>query len=115
MILLILKSYLSIIVSVGIAAMLLFALGVYLIFKQQNRKTPALRIISSSSDNKPAAVTLHDLSAIAGDDVLTTQLDLARAYVETGKPHLAKKILADVIANGNAAQQQETRHLSGVQ
>lgn len=51
------------------------------------------------------------VSAIAGDDVITTQLDLARAYIEMDQKILAKKILMQVIRQGNASQKQEAKLL----
>ena len=51
-------------------------------------------------------ITSQDIRAIAGDDVLTTQLDLARAYIEIGKKKLAKKILDHVAQHGNLRQKQ---------
>lgn len=59
-------------------------------------------------------ITSSDISAIAGDDVLATQLDLARAYIETGRKQLAKKILEHVALQGSDAQQNEARTLLGL-
>src|SRR5260221_14687912 len=56
-------------------------------------------------------ITSQDIRAIAGDDVLTTQLDLARAYIEIGKKKLAKKILDHVVQHGNLSQKQVAQHL----
>jgi FimV-like protein len=64
-------------------------------------KTPAKKTVLKS----------QDIKAIAGDDVMTTQLDLARAYIEMGKKQLAKKILAHVAQNGTSSQQQEAYEL----
>jgi FimV-like protein len=63
-------------------------------------------------DKKPATViTSRDIRAIAGDDMMVTQLDLARAYIELGKKKLAKQILDHVIKHGNPVQQQSARQL----
>ncbi len=64
-------------------------------------------------DAKKSAIiiTSQDIRAIAGDDVLTTQLDLARAYIEIGKKKLAKKILDHVVQHGNLRQKQVAQHL----
>lgn len=59
----------------------------------------------------PTLITSQDIRAIAGDNVLTTQLDLARAYIEIGKKKLAKKILEHVIENGNLGQRQAAQQL----
>jgi FimV-like protein len=56
-------------------------------------------------------ITSRDIRAIAGDDVMVTQLDLARAYIELGKKKLAKQILDHVIKHGNPSQQQSARQL----
>ena len=53
----------------------------------------------------------HHLSAIAGDDIITTQLDLARAYIETGRKQLASEILDYVMQQGNPGQQREAQQL----
>jgi FimV-like protein len=52
-----------------------------------------------------------DISAIAGDDVCVTQLDLARAYIELGKTALAKQILENVFLEGDHNQQQTAKEL----
>jgi FimV-like protein len=56
-------------------------------------------------------ITSHDIKAIAGDNILATQIDLARAYIEIGKAKLAKKILYHVIQYGNAGQQEAAQQL----
>jgi FimV-like protein len=53
----------------------------------------------------------QDLRAIAGDDMMVTQLDLARAYIELGKLTLAKQILHDVLKEGDNAHQRAAQHL----
>jgi FimV-like protein len=104
MISLILKCYLSILLSVGIVSLLIFILGLYLIFRKSSPK-------QTRQTNPRAAESLQDLSAIAGEDVITTQLDLARAYIETGHMQSAKDILDYVIKQGNTTQQQEAQQL----
>lgn len=64
---------------------------------------PSTRVLSS-----------QDIRAISGGDVMATQLDLARAYIEMDKTSLAKKILLHVAEHGNPAQQQEARQLVNV-
>jgi pilus assembly protein FimV len=46
-----------------------------------------------------------DFDAIAGDDVMTTQLDLARALIEAGKSEAAKSILQSIVSQGSQTQQ----------
>lgn len=140
MISLIFKSYFAILISVGISSILVFILGLYLIFRLSTRNVqssnamiakipietdthPQAPSIDScffnlsekdfkASGNKPSiTITSHDINAIAGDDVLATQLDLARAYIETGRKQLAKKILDHVVKQGNSSQQEEAKYL----
>ena len=69
---------------------------------------------TTQTNTKNITITSNDISAIAGDDVLSTQLDLARAYIETGRKQLAKKILEHVANQGTDAQQNEARTLLGL-
>ena len=64
-----------------------------------------------NSKNSSIIITSKDIRAIAGDDVFTTQLDLARAYIEIGKKKLAKKILDHVVLHGNARQKEAAYQL----
>lgn len=59
----------------------------------------------------PLIIRSQDIKAIAGDDIMATQLDLARAYMELDKKGLARKILEHVIQYGNPTQQVEAREL----
>jgi FimV-like protein len=52
-----------------------------------------------------------DITAIAGDDVIATQLDLAKAYIEMDQKNLAKRILNDTLKYGNTAQKNAARQL----
>jgi FimV-like protein len=52
-----------------------------------------------------------DISAIAGDNVIATQLDLAKAYIEMDQKNLAKRILNEALKLGNAAQKNEAQLL----
>ena len=110
MIYLLFKSYLTILVSIGIGSLCMFTLGLYFIIRTHT---------SSTDQSEPQVVAsfpedgdeVHDVTAIAGDDVIATQLDLAHAYIETGKTQLAQKILNYVVEQGNAAQREEAQHL----
>lgn len=53
----------------------------------------------------------HQIEAIAGNDLISTQLDLARAYIEMNKQILAKPILDEVIKQGNPTQRREAEML----
>jgi FimV-like protein len=70
---------------------------------RQKTKTPATKKASSTRDD--------DIHFIAGDDVVSTQLDLAKAYIEMDRKKLAKKMLHDVIEQGSNLQQQQARQL----
>lgn len=74
--------------------------------KKQNKTLSPIPI--KQTDPKP---NTQDIQAIAGDDIIMTQLDLARAYIELGKQQLAKQILADVTTHGNHDQQQIAQQL----
>lgn len=114
MISLLIKSYLIILLSVGIGSVLLFIVGLYFILKifvpSQHKKAKANMSSLTMSNN----IAPHDFNAIAGEDLIATQLDLARAYIETEKKLLAKKILENVVNQGNDAQQNEARNLLGL-
>lgn len=101
----ILASYRTLIFSIGAAALLLFIVGAWLILRTTWQE-PAMET-AESVDLPPS----QDLTAIAGDDVIATQLDLARAYIETGSEKLAKTILQRVLKKGEKAQQQEAQRL----
>lgn len=103
MIALFIKCYLNILVTIGISSICAFFLGLYFIFKfTASRKKIAINTVP------------EDFSAIAGDDVVVTQLDLARAYIETDKKLLAKQMLESVIAQGNAIQKNEAQRLLNI-
>lgn len=59
------------------------------------------------------SMTEADMAAIAGDDLFATQLDLARAFIESGKKQFAKKILENILEAGNPDQRQEAKSLLG--
>jgi FimV-like protein len=101
MILSILKSYLPLLLFIGLGSLLIFIMGLCLILKPRKLQNTA----------KYDHEELHHMNAIAGDDVITTQLDLARAYIETGRKQLAVQILDYVIEHGNPDQQQEAKQL----
>jgi len=95
MILFILKSYFSLFLSVGIVCLSIFLIGLYFILRPTHQN----------------AEKVTDLTAIAGDDIVTTQLDLARAYIEINNRALAKEILKKVLQEGSKAQKTEAKAL----
>lgn len=100
--------YSSVFLAVGLSASFVFFLGFCLILKQSLRRK--VNIVN----NKPlisAPLSAEDVSAIAGDDAVATQLDLARAYIESGKAQLAKNILEFIAEQGSSVQQQEVKRL----
>lgn len=139
MIYIIMKSYFVILLSVGTGSLILLAMGLYWIFKprpqailttprvpEATRSEPSIESLVTAASTltdmrstltplvhsrSAITVTSGDINAIAGEDVLATQLDLARAYIETGRKQLAKKILEYVVDQGSHAQQQEAQHL----
>ena len=52
-----------------------------------------------------------EMSEIAGENPIATQLDLARAYIEMDKKQLAKNILLKISKNGSTMQKQQARQL----
>ncbi len=89
----------------GIMIVLLILLCVsFLSYGENNSKKTA-------SQQPRKVITSKDIAAIAGEDVMTTELDLARAYIEIDNKKLAKEILDHVIKQGNAVQQQQAREL----
>ena len=94
-------------------AIIITLTGLYLLKKPQSAPatavTPPPRL--DVPKKSPLIITSHDIKAIAGDDIITTQLDLARAYIEIGKKKLAKKILDHVSRHGNSNQQHAAQAL----
>jgi FimV-like protein len=74
---------------------------VLVLFMTRRKKT-------KSTSHKEAPI---DFEAIAGEDVITTQLDLARAYLEMDNKQSAHSILKNVIKRGNGEQKIEARQL----
>lgn len=134
----IMKSYSSILISIGSAAAFFFMLGSYLIIRLSRRHDADItlsesaaepaemrepvkksRAISQAAPKKARKVSdktmlneaLNDVSAISGEDPIATQLDLAKAYIESGKSQLAKIILASVIRESSSDYQDEAQRL----
>lgn len=92
------------------AALVIVALFIFVLLFFQLRKKP--EPVIQQPENKPQwVITSQDIKAIAGDDVMVTKLDLARAYIELGKKKLAQQILSHVSEHGNESQQQAAKQL----
>src|SRR5688572_29003856 len=83
----------TIVISVSVLYLILF----FVRKKQGSKKIP--KPATSRPSNR--ILTSQDIRAISGEDVMATQLDLARAYIEMGKKSLAKQILQHVTQHGN--------------
>jgi FimV-like protein len=109
MILLFIQTYFSLLLSIGGTALVLFVSGLYFILKKNSPIN-----ISVVAKYETPIMLKHpptDLSAIAGEDMLGTQLDLARAYIETNNKTLARKLLTPIMTQGSAEQQREAQRL----
>jgi FimV-like protein len=106
MILTILKSYFALFLSIGIGSLVIFLSGLYLIFRKPASSNKPVTDMQMKADHYS-----HHISSIAGDDIITTQLDLARAYIETDRKKLAAEILEYVMQQGNPNQQREAQQL----
>lgn len=98
------STHLYILIAFSIVALTLVFL---LVSSSKTKKSK----INNAPQTPPPSISSHDIKAIAGDDVITTQLDLARAYIELDKFTLAKKILEHVVEHGNSNQQDEAKKL----
>jgi FimV-like protein len=102
------------IILVGFGVSLLVFFVLFWFFsntKHTLQEQEAAAIQASAMHAKNFTISSKDIETIAGDDVLTTQLDLARAYIETERKALAKNILNNVILQGSLEQQAEARGL----
>ena len=87
----------------------IFAIIGVVIVTTPKKSTTAKNI--SSVKNISHIATSKDISAIAGDDLFATQLDLAKAYIEMDQHDLARKILKETLKSGTPAQQIEAHQL----
>lgn len=69
------------------------------------------RMAAEASRIRIEASPLPDMSAAAGEDVITAQLDLARAYIEMGSTGQAKDILLKIGTKGTDDQQRQVSRL----
>jgi FimV-like protein len=91
-------SYPTLCLSIAVFCTAVFLSGV--VFIVRSHRLSAVR----------AEIT-ETMTPIAGDDIISTQLDLARAYLETGSAILAKTILKAVVKQGSATQREEAKRL----
>lgn len=109
------QSYSTILLAIGSAAIITFMVGLYLIFRSTTPKAKPKSKKLNIAMREPLKISLpdtaHDVTPIAGDDPMATQLDLARAYIETGKKQFAKLILQSVIREGSEDYQEEAKRL----
>src|SRR5262245_38264251 len=98
------KSYFSLLLSTCLGILILFLAGLFAIL--QKLSPPEEKPDKKVADN---LISPPDLCAIAGDDKIATQLDLARAYLETNHKSLAKQLLTSILLQGNYEQQKEAK------
>ena len=91
----------------GWVTMVVFLTLLLVMMKLEEPADIAKRIVRARSAKKKR----KDIEAIAGDDMVTTQLDLARAYIEMNNKELAKQVLSHAAKQGNVSQQQEAKQL----
>ena len=115
MIELLLKSYFSTLFLIGMVCFFILSIGMYLIFRFNKREQVLARkiIVPNMGVVEEATTSEADMAAIAGDDLFATQLDLARAFIESGKNQFAKKILENILESGSPDQRQEAKLLLG--
>lgn len=66
---------------------------------------------SQSTDCAQQEHTFLEVESIAGDDIWSTKLDLARAYLETGQASLAKSVILEVASCADIMLQHEANVL----
>jgi FimV-like protein len=113
---LIIKSYLTILISVSAFSLFVFVLGLMWIVRSKGpdkkiNKDQLTNEIHTNNLGPDHNVSVNDLESIAGDDCIATQLDLARAYIETGRLKSAKKILDLALKQGTDLQKREAQEL----
>jgi FimV-like protein len=117
----IIESYSTILLAIGAVSTLIFMLGIYLIIlfsrvsKLEQQDSTSFAAASPRKYKRSEKIilsdALSDVSAISGENPVATQLDLAKAYIESGKGPLARIILAAVIRDGSSDYQEEAQRL----
>ena len=87
----------------------ILVVALLLVISLRKRNTTA-ETLEDTNTIAPRATT-KDINAIAGEDIIATQLDLAKAYIEMNQKKLANRILQQALKQGSAIQQQEARQL----
>lgn len=98
------------IIAIGLAV----SVAVFLIsfwFFSNSSVHPLKTAEGTAHASKNFTISSKDIETISGDNLLSTQLDLARAYLETDRKNLAKNILSNVAQQGNEDQRQEAQRL----
>lgn len=107
-----LNNYLT---SFGIITLILFLLLILISLKLANPyikpKKDSESFTRNNSKEPKLSMVNKDLKGIAGEDLMSTQLDLARAYIEMDEKKIAKTILDHVKQKGNLNQQKEAERL----
>lgn len=106
MMLIIIQHYFTLLLSVGLSCLCLFLIGLYWIVRIYHQP----RSVSTVEQNMMSEAVM----AIAGNDVIATQLDLAFAYIETNQKKSAQVILERIIKQGSENEQQEAKRLLGL-
>lgn len=99
------------IILIGIGASIFVFLVSFWFFSRVESSPKKRSATGLQASVKSFAISSKDIENISGDDVLTTQLDLARAYIETDRKGLAKNILNNVLLHGSLDQRSEAQQL----
>jgi len=110
MISLILYTYYKILIPLSILSMTTFLIGSYFIIRSVFKKSFPRVVLTPEIKIEPKFIP-QDLTAITGENSISAQLHLARAYLETGKKQLAQAILEFVVENGDIEHQKEAQLL----
>lgn len=97
-------------IALSLVSILIVVILVYQ-FKKPPQEVLPPPVSTQTKQSEHWVITSQDIKAIAGDDVMVTKLDLARAYIELGKKKLAHQILSHVQQHGNDVQQQAAKQL----
>jgi FimV-like protein len=97
---------LPLLISIVVIAKVILLKRVHETERQHARSMPEIQ-----EKKDVTVITSQDIKAIAGDDVMVTQLDLARAYIELDKKALAKQILQHVLQHGSQDQREVAQQL----
>lgn len=71
----------------------------------------SVRFLTVKKNPNDDTFTHKDFERIAGEDVFSTQVDLARAYIEMSQTKLAKQVLKQVIKQANGKSKRDAKQL----